>query len=152
MKARRGFALIELLIALTIVSILARIAVPAYQEYVRRARATQAVGDVRVVRQAAFQYAGDNAAWPPDVNRGVIPPGMEQYLPAGFTFQRNGYLLDWDYWVLPDGLPSQPSTGVLVGVSLVTQDARLGNAFLDLFNTAATYTIGDHYTLIIEGV
>jgi len=43
MKKQQGFTLIELMIVVAIVAILAAVALPAYQDYTRRARATEVV-------------------------------------------------------------------------------------------------------------
>ncbi|WP_421260421.1 pilin [Aeromonas sp. 600774] len=43
MKKQSGFTLIELMIVVAIVAILAAVALPAYQDYTRRARATEVV-------------------------------------------------------------------------------------------------------------
>jgi type IV pilus assembly protein PilA len=43
MKSQAGFTLIELMIAVAIVSILASIALPAYQDYTIRARVSEAI-------------------------------------------------------------------------------------------------------------
>lgn len=47
MERQHGFTLIELMIVVAIISILAAIAMPAYQNYVARAQLTAALSDIR---------------------------------------------------------------------------------------------------------
>lgn len=148
---RPGFTLIELLIVTVILGILAGIAVPTYRRIIVKARAARVAGDFNVVKMAAYSYFADHDAWPPDVSRGVVPPGLVPYLPANFRFVEPDYKIDWDNWSLPDGTPTEPGTGVLVGISVVTTDAVLGNAVIDLLgDTNAHYTIGEHYTFVLS--
>lgn len=134
------------------VAVLARIAVPRYQQYTYKARAAAVLADIQAVRVAAYAYNADTNQWPPDVNRGIVPPELEPYLGTGFSFRKEHYNLDWDNWVLPDGSPSQPGTGTVVGISLTTQDEAFGAALVSLLgeNTARA-TIGEHYTFILVG-
>lgn len=149
-SSRAGFALVELMIVVMLIAILARIALPAYQGLVLQARAAQALGDINAVRLAAFSYNVETGRWPPDVNRGIVPPELEPYLNDGFSFDREGYRLDWDNWMLPDGTPRHSDTNVLLGISVATQDAALGQALLNLVGDAiARYTISEHYTFIL---
>lgn len=148
---RPGFGLVELMIVIMIIGILARIAVPAYEHVRLRARAAQAIGHINTIRVAAYSYYASVGEWPPDVTRGNVPPELRPFLGQDFTFQREGYLLDWDHWVLPDGTPSRPETGVLVGVSVVAADPALGRAMVGLVGeSVARFTINEHHTFIIE--
>ncbi|MBR7629050.1 MAG: pilin [Aeromonas popoffii] len=68
MKKQSGFTLIELMIVVAIVAILAAIALPAYQDYTRRARATEVVvatggfkTGVEVCAQSTQTLTGCNA-------------------------------------------------------------------------------------------
>lgn len=147
---REGFTLLELMVVVMVVGILARLSLPAYQELVLKARAAEALGDINAIRVAAYAYHTDTNEWPADVNRGILPPELDPYLGEGFSFEREHYLLDWDYWLMPDGSPKHPGTGVLIGVSISTTDVALGNALIALLGEhTVRYTIDEHYTLVI---
>jgi general secretion pathway protein G len=63
-RNRRGFTLIELLIVITIVGILAAIAVPSYQRSVIRSRETVLAEDLFQMRHAIDAYYADSACYP----------------------------------------------------------------------------------------
>jgi len=137
---RRGVTLIELLVVVLIVSILAAIAQPQLTGVIVRARATEAISNMQVVRVAAYNYQSDQQAWPSDVNRGIVPPGLDAYLPAGFDLVMEDYTLDYDYW---GGSP------FLVGVTLITSDSTLGRTALEML-ASPKWSSGDKYTWVIE--
>jgi type IV pilus assembly protein PilE len=74
MRRASGFTLIELLVVVTIVGILAAIAIPAYQRYVQRGdlvEGTQALSQYRVQME---QYYQDNATYANGAACGIAPP------------------------------------------------------------------------------
>ncbi len=142
--------MVELLIVVVVLGIVVRLALPAYHDIVLRARAASALSDLQAVRLAAYSYYADTNDWPADRYPGQVPPELEGYLSEGFSFQRDGYRLDWENWVLPDGTPRHPGTGVLLGVSVTTDDADLGRALVSLTGDQAVhYTLGRNYTFVI---
>ncbi|MEZ4598982.1 MAG: prepilin-type N-terminal cleavage/methylation domain-containing protein [Syntrophotaleaceae bacterium] len=63
-KRTGGFTLIELLIVMTIIGILASIAVPSYQRSVIRSREAVLAEDLYQMRQAIDSFYADNARYP----------------------------------------------------------------------------------------
>jgi prepilin-type N-terminal cleavage/methylation domain-containing protein len=55
-----GFSLIELMIVITIIGILATIAVPQYSNYVRKSRTSEAMANVNSIAQYEEQYYSEN--------------------------------------------------------------------------------------------
>ncbi|MFG6447828.1 type IV pilin protein [Roseateles sp. BYS180W] len=58
-STNRGFTLIELLIAIAIAAILAAVALPSYQDYIRRTRVTEALNNMSQARVMLEQYFQD---------------------------------------------------------------------------------------------
>jgi type IV pilus assembly protein PilE len=60
MRYQKGFTLIELMIVVTIIGILAAIAYPAYQDYVLRAKRSDAMNALAAIRIAQEQHRANN--------------------------------------------------------------------------------------------
>ena len=86
-----GFTLIELMITVAVIAILAAIAIPAYGDYVRRSKITEASSSLSDMRNRLEQYFLDNRQFPVNcipAAAGAAPVGSI-YLPGGaqyFTF------------------------------------------------------------------
>lgn len=76
-----GFSLLELSVAIFIISVLTALAVPSYKRVNLEARTAATLNDLRVFTSAFQNYAHDRGDWP--ASTGVpaeVPPGMESYL------------------------------------------------------------------------
>lgn len=69
MANSRGFTLIELAVAMGIVSILALIAFPLYGEVTEKAKIAKAIADIRIVQDEIQSYETTNGALPDTLNR-----------------------------------------------------------------------------------
>ena len=63
-KAQKGFTLIELMIVIAIVGILAAIALPAYQDYIVRAKIAEAVAGMSEAKTSVTEYISSMGGQP----------------------------------------------------------------------------------------
>jgi prepilin-type N-terminal cleavage/methylation domain-containing protein len=82
MKPGRAFTLVELLVVITVISILAAMLLPVLSSAKRRAQQIQCLNNVRQLTLASFAYAtdtGSHAAYTNNENPGVLWMGMGYY-------------------------------------------------------------------------
>lgn len=65
-RKRAGFTLIELMIVVSIIGILAAIAIPAYQRYVIRSQVAEGLNLSSGAQTAVSEFFMGNGAWPSD--------------------------------------------------------------------------------------
>jgi prepilin-type N-terminal cleavage/methylation domain-containing protein len=80
MKKMQGFTLIELMIVIAILGVLMAIAIPAYQDYLSRARASEAILAAAPVKMGISEFEISNGHWPANETS------------AGYTFATTTYV------------------------------------------------------------
>lgn len=63
-RVQQGFTLIELMIVVAIIGILAAIAIPAYQDYTKRAHVSEGLSLAAGAKTAVSEFYSTNNAWP----------------------------------------------------------------------------------------
>jgi type IV pilus assembly protein PilE len=88
MKQQKGFSLIELMIAVVIISILTSIAIPSYQDYIVRSRIPEATSGMADIRVRLEQFYQDNRSYPIGgcVVAPTAPSATQLSVPAGSSF------------------------------------------------------------------
>lgn len=147
---RGGFSLVELLVALSIIGILAGVAIPNLRTTTIRARAVAVAGDMNVIRQATLDYNADRNGWPSEVASGVVPTELNGFLPDGFSFSGEGYEWDFENIMLPFGLPGNPSATRMVGAAVTTPDDALSNAIAESLGGLVVSTVGNTHTFVFD--
>ncbi len=130
-KSQQGFTLIELMIVVAIIGILASIAIPAYQDYVTRAKWSKAISAVEAIKLAVGECLNDNSGTLTACDSSLSTSGDLQ----------------------PFGITAAPSVAIAGGATITMQtnskirlsgDTGLGSCIFDLTpsSTTGTGTIG----------
>ena len=119
-KAQKGFTLIELMIVVAIIGILAAVAIPAYQDYVTRAKWADIISTVAAVKLAVGECANDKAGVLTECDEDDLGPygitGLPPLNNATFTSVTDGVLtLTGDATVASCVFTMTPSVGAGTG-------------------------------------
>lgn len=125
---RPGFTIVELILAIAIISILSAIALPAYSSYREKARLARCIAEIRTIELEIRNYYATNSRYPDDLTGLGHPPLNDpwgnpyQYLNIadGTTkgkgnFRKDRFLVplntDYDLYSMgPDGQSQPPLT------------------------------------------
>lgn len=109
---KSGFTLMELLVVVSIITILSSLLLVAVRRGIERAYYIKAKAELRSIEKALYLYMlRNNFNYPADVGRG-LPSGLEDYL-ASDEWPDPPWLnshYDWDYW---DSNSDNPDAGSL---------------------------------------
>ena len=81
LKTANGFTLIELMIVVAIIGLLATIALPSYQDYIRRGKIGEATSELAAFRARQEQYFQDNRTYVSGGTTcgGILPSGTKYF-------------------------------------------------------------------------
>ena len=115
-----GFTLIEVMIVVAIVAILASIAIPSYQDYVRRGQLTDATGTLSSLRVQMEQFYQDNRSY---ANAGgacgvtAIPPPTRYFTYACAMNTTGGAPAGQSYTVTATGAVGALTNGFIYNIN-----------------------------------
>jgi hypothetical protein len=153
------------------------IAYPWMQRRDSQRQVESVIADVALLRTAAEGFLGQEDRWPHDDEApGTIPTELVPALPADFSFDRDGYLLDWERWdfVIPASTPTEndlaeEDSGLLVdsiarpqgprtrrigrigGITVVSSDPGLRAMLLREFGPERSFVRDSAWTFVLGG-
>jgi type II secretory pathway pseudopilin PulG len=140
-RSTSGVGLVELMVVITIISMIMLAAVPTYNRIQRKARASTVVNDFRVFAAALQAHAHETGSWPNvDKAPGELPGGINSSdlnTAAWSRITPMGGQFDWDYnvvhpggtspggrWRAAIGIASSPLSAVILDEELLKEIDR----------------------------
>src|ERR1700751_2801193 len=90
------------MIVVAIIALLVVIALPSFFRAREKTQNAKLINGLRIATDAFEMYATEHNAYPPDVNRAVVPSGMDLYFGTKLNWTQPtpiGGTWDWDYKV-----------------------------------------------------
>lgn len=126
-----GFSIIEIMIVVVIISLIAMLALPAFNRIRRASQSARFISDLRVFAQAFEGYAAINGALPPNAGSGIVPIGMGGDLKENVWTAVNSLGGRWNWDNNGTGQAGVASSGVTAPLSqMVEIDARIDDGDL----------------------
>lgn len=132
--------LVELMVVVTIISMIMLAAVPTYNRIQRKARASTVVNDFRVFAAVFQAHAHETGSWPAESAVGDVPLGMPESELKSEAWQKitpMGGQFDWDFnqvhpggtspggrWRAAIGIASSPTSAVILDQELLLEIDR----------------------------
>lgn len=99
--------MVELMVVLTIISMLITVIAPSYQRIQRKARASALVNDFRVYSAVFLSHAHEVGSWPAEAPAGVVPSEIKSSEMKADNWTRAtpiGGKFDWEYNQVHNGV------------------------------------------------
>jgi general secretion pathway protein G len=110
-RTEAGFTLLELLVVMTIIGILAAVAIPALRDSPQRAREAALREDLFTLRSTIDQYHGDKGYYPPDLAT-LVSDGYLRQIPVDpMTKSRETWVVDYEELEVGDESASSSAGG-----------------------------------------
>lgn len=117
MKKTTGFTLIELMIVIAIIGILASIALPAYQTYVKKAHTLEGISLASMAKSAIWDYWTANGVFPIDNDSASFPSTVSGNSVSSVDISSNTITITYNQRVILGGTiiltASESSSGSL---------------------------------------
>ena len=97
--SRTGFTILELMIVVSIIGLLAVLAIPAFMKQRRQAQDTAFLNNLRQLSASMERYAITEGDYPADAVAGVEPLGFKPYRPRQIVWTEKSHIggfWDWD--------------------------------------------------------
>lgn len=146
-----AFTLVEIMIVVAIIALLVVIALPSFLRAREKTQNAKLINGLRIATDAFEMYAADHNTYPPDVNRAVVPSGMDLYFGSKLKWTQPtpiGGNWDWDYRVynFTAGVSVAGSGADTTRMTEIDQKIDDG----DLSTGSFQNTAPDRFTSIIE--
>jgi type II secretory pathway pseudopilin PulG len=92
--------MVELMVVLTIISMVLTVVAPSYQRIQRKARMAAVVNDFRVYSAVFMSHAHETGSWPAETPAGIVPTEIKSNELKGENWTRvtpMGGKFDWEY-------------------------------------------------------